>query len=250
MTTQDTPRREPPDDATSPELGPRTGQELPIGSPLDSAEAALGGTPKQLTLPLPRWLGPLAVGCAIGIIPWIVYLALTLPARQRSVDYDVAWVGYDAALAVVLAALAYCALRRKPATGAVAAVAATMLVVDAWFDVITTEKGEQLMFAIASAALLEIPLAIVCAWVAVNAERVRTRAYRSLRMRWERAAKVARTGAGGPSQPLSDQPDPPRRRCSCARLRPYHPSACSHADRPRSTPVRRCPGGPRRTRRA
>jgi hypothetical protein len=198
-----------PDDATSPEREPRTGLELPAGSPVDSIEAALGVVPKQLTLPLPRWLGPLAVCCAVGIIPWIVYLAMTLPERTRAVDYDIAWVGYDAAMCAVLAALAYCALRRKMATGAIAAVAATMLVVDAWFDVVTTDKGDHLMAAIISAAFAEIPLAIVCAWVAINAERVRARAYRSLRMRWERALEIARNGPLDAGGPVSDQPGPP-----------------------------------------
>ncbi len=200
---------EPPDDATSPERGPRTGSELPAGSPVDSLAAALGVVPKQLTLPLPRWLGPLAVCCAVGIIPWIVYLAMTLPDRTRADDYDIAWVGYDAAMCAVLTALAYCALRRKTATGAIAAVAATMLVVDAWFDIVTTDKGDQLMAAIISAAFAEIPLAIVCAWVAINSERVRARAYRSLRMRWERALEVARTGTPEAGAPVSDQPVPP-----------------------------------------
>ncbi|MEP7179122.1 MAG: hypothetical protein ABI775_08545 [Pseudonocardiales bacterium] len=196
------------DDERSSRLGPEAGQELPAGSPLDSAEGAMGGLPKQLTLPLPRWLGPLAVCCAIGFIPWIVYLALTLPARQRAVDYDIAWVGYDAAMAVVMAALAFCALRRKPATGAVAAVAATMLVVDAWFDIVTTEEPEHLTLAIISAVLLEIPLAIVCAWVAFNAERVRARAYHSLHKRWESAIAAVPDPPGRSDQPVSDPPGP------------------------------------------
>jgi hypothetical protein len=204
-----------PDDATSPEVGPRAGQELPVGSPLDSAHGAMGRRPpQQLTLPLPRWLGPLALFCAVALIPWMVYLAKTLPSRQRAVDYDIAWIGYDAAMAVVLAALAYCALRRKPATGAIAAVLATMLVIDAWFDIVTTEKRDQLMMAIASAALAEIPLAIICAWVAINAERVQTRAYRSMRMRWEGSVELARTGTGNGDRegPVSDPPGPPQPR--------------------------------------
>jgi hypothetical protein len=190
-------------------IGPESAREMPAGSPLDSAEAALGHLPKQFTLPLPRWLGPLAVACAVGIIPWIVYLAMTLPERQRAVDYDIAWVGYDAAMAAVMAALAYCALRRKPATGAFAAVAATMLLIDAWFDIVTTDDRQDLMFAILSAVLAEIPLAIVCAWVAFNAERVRARAYRSMRLRWERAVELARVSAAGAAQPVSDPPGPP-----------------------------------------
>ena len=210
MTTQDAPDREEPGEAAPPGLGQPAGPELPAGSPLDAAQAALGVMPKQITLPLPPWLGPLAVCWSLGIVPWVVYLAVTLPGRQRAVDYDIAWVGYDAVMGVVMAALAYCALRRKAATGAIAAVASTMLVIDAWFDIVTTGKREQLVFAIASAVLLEIPLAIVCAWVAINAERVRARAYRSMRVRWERALESARGRVDDPV--VSDPPGPRPRR--------------------------------------
>ena len=166
--------------------------ELPSGSPVEAIEAALGDLPPPAPqLPLPRWVGVLAVCCAIGIVPWIVYLAVTLPGRSRADDYDIAWVGFDSAMFFVLAALAYCAMRRKPATGAIAAVAATMLVVDAWFDVVTTDEGPRFDWAVISAVFAELPLAIACAWVAVNAERVRVRAYRRLRLRWERALDIA-----------------------------------------------------------
>jgi len=183
--------------------------ELHSGSPVDAIEAALGVIPPQPSLPLPRWFGPLACCVAIGIVPWIVYLAMTLPGHQRAEDYDIAWVGFDSGMALVLAALAYCALKRKPATGPLAAVAATMLVVDAWFDIVTSEEGTKLVLAALSAAVAELPLAIICAWVAVNAERVRARAYRRLRMRWERAVEIARA-SGAALEPVSLAPSPDR----------------------------------------
>jgi hypothetical protein len=144
------------------------------------------------TIPLPRWLGPLAVFCVVGLLPWIGYLAVVLPHHARSVHYDVAWVGFDIAMWFVLAALAWCAIRRRPATAQLAAVAATMLIVDAWFDVVTTGNPTQRAYAIGSAAIVEIPLAVLCAWVAVNAERLRERSYRRLRQRAEEATRVAR----------------------------------------------------------
>jgi hypothetical protein len=158
---------------------------------VEELEAALGVIPPRPQLPLPRWLGPLALSCVVGIIPWIIYLAVTLPGRSRADDYDIAWVGFDCAMAVVLGALAYCALTRKPVTGPIAAVAATMLAMDAWFDVVTTEPGARFTFAVLSAVFAELPLAVICAWTAVNAERVRARAYRRMRLRWERAVAVA-----------------------------------------------------------
>ncbi|HJQ44492.1 MAG TPA: hypothetical protein VJ831_15490 [Jatrophihabitantaceae bacterium] len=191
-------------DETPPgELPTAPPKELPSGSPVDALEAALGVIPPKQQLPLPRWLGWLTLSVVIGFIPWIVYLSLTLPGDQRTNDYDIAWVGYDSAMALVLTVLAYCALRRKTATGPVAAVAATMLLVDAWFDIVTTEGGDDLLLAVLFAAFAELPLAIICGWIAVNAELVRARAYRRLRLRWERAVEIARA-AQKTAHPVDD----------------------------------------------
>jgi hypothetical protein len=165
--------------------------ELPDGSPIESLEAALGMIPARQKMPLPRWLGPLAVCCLVGMLPWIIYLALTIPARARADHYDLAWIGFDCAMWTVLAALAYFALRHHPATGPVAAIASAMLVVDAWFDV-TTSHGNEFLVSLLLAVLAELPLAIICAWAAINAERIRANAYRSLRLRWQRAVDLAR----------------------------------------------------------
>jgi hypothetical protein len=92
----------------------------------------------------------------------------------------------------MLAVLAWATLRRHAATGPVAAVASMMLVVDAWFDIFTSSAGQgELVLAITLAVCGELPLAILCAWVAVHAERIRSRAYRTLRLRWERAVQLA-----------------------------------------------------------
>ena len=142
--------------------------------------------PPPPRLPLPRWVAWLSALCAIALVPWIVYLAYVLPGHARAAHYDIAWVGFDVGLCVVLLALAWCAARRKPATEALAAVAATFLVVDAWFDVTTASGRARFLSALASAVLIELPLAALCAWIAVNAERLRTRAYRRL---WREAER-------------------------------------------------------------
>ena len=162
----------------------------PAGQP--GEEPPSGDVPPTIdTIPLPRWLAALAVLCLVGLAPWIVYLAMVLPHRARSVHYDVAWVGFDIAMWFVLAALAWSAIRRRPATPQLAAVAATMLIVDAWFDVVTTANPTQRGFAIASAVIVEIPLAVLCTWIAVNAQRLRERNYRRLRQRVEQATRLA-----------------------------------------------------------
>jgi hypothetical protein len=143
-------------------------------------------------LPLPRWIAPLAIGSIVGFLPWIVYLGFTLPEKVRAEHYDIAWLGFDSAMWTLLAALAWLALRRHAATGPVAAVASMMLIVDAWFDIFTSSAAHgEMTFAIVLALCGELPLAILCAWVAVHAERIRARAYRSLHLRWERAMRSA-----------------------------------------------------------
>ena len=46
-----------------------------------------------------------------------------------------------------------------------------MLVCDAWFDIATASRGSEMGMAIATAVLLELPLAVICLWVARNVER-------------------------------------------------------------------------------
>jgi hypothetical protein len=166
--------------------------ELPSGTPVDSIRANLHHEPRVDRLPLPRWIGPLAIGSVVGFLPWIVYLGFTLPAKVRSEHYDIAWLGFDCAMCSMLALLAFCALRRHAATGPVAAVASMMLVVDAWFDIFTSSAGHgELALAVVLALCGELPLAILCGWAAVHAERIRARAYRTLHLRWERAMRAA-----------------------------------------------------------
>jgi hypothetical protein len=173
------PRRQPPAD-------------LPSGTPLPALDAALHGDAYADRLHLPRWVGPLAVGSLVGFLPWIVYLGFTLPEKVRAQHYDIAWLGFDCLMWTMLAVLAWATLRRHAATGPVAAVASMMLIVDAWFDIFTSSAGHgEMVLAITLAVCGELPLAILCAWVAVHAERIRARAYRTLRLRWERAVHAA-----------------------------------------------------------
>jgi hypothetical protein len=151
----------------------------------------LAAPPAQPTMPTPRWLAPLALVGLAGFVPWIVYLGFTLPSRANADDYNLAWLGFDIAMWAVLAVLAYCLIRRRQGAPIFAAVAATMLLVDAWFDAVLASDRGDFMLALTLALVVEIPLAIVCTWIAVNAELIRLRAYRGVRMRWQRARLLA-----------------------------------------------------------
>ena len=172
---------------------PHPGERKLPGNPLSTDPYTPGA------LPLPRWVGVLATACAILLLPWIAYLAVELPQQSRSAHYDVVWVGFDIAMFAALVGLGWCAWRRSTYTEMMAAITATMLVTDAWFDVVTANDNMRRMEAFASALLIELPLAALCAWVAQNAERLRRRAYRQL---W-RLARV--DGLLDPSDPGAPQ---------------------------------------------
>jgi len=120
-------------------------------------------------------VAPVFIVCSVVLIPWIVYLGLSLPARQVSHHYDAAWVGFDVFELIALAATGYFALRRSRYLALASASAATLLVCDAWFDVLTSPR-HQMFESIALAVFIELPLAGVCGWLSYHTERLAERA--------------------------------------------------------------------------
>jgi hypothetical protein len=118
-----------------------------------------------------RWVAPLLLIVAVGLVPWTLLMAFRLPAEHTSHHWDAAWVGFDVGLVLALVATGYGLLRRSPWLGATAVVAATMLLTDAWFDNLLASGHDEHLEAALEAAVGELPLALVCIWIAVNAER-------------------------------------------------------------------------------
>ena len=121
--------------------------------------------------PLPRWVVPLFGLAALLLVPWVVLLVYLLPSAHRSAHWDIAWSGFDVALALVLCAVALAAWRRSAWFEGAATAAATLLVVDAWFDVLTSSSRAELFVALGEAAFLELPLAVLCLLLAREAAR-------------------------------------------------------------------------------
>jgi ascorbate-specific PTS system EIIC-type component UlaA len=122
-----------------------------------------------------RWVVPLFALAGIVLVPWILFLVRTLPSTHASAHWDIAWAGFDLALAFLLLSVAVAAWRRSPWLEGVAAAAAALLFVDAWFDILTSSSRMELGVSIGEAALLELPLALVCLLLARDAERVLAR---------------------------------------------------------------------------
>ncbi|MDQ1721925.1 MAG: hypothetical protein QOI26_1659 [Pseudonocardiales bacterium] len=121
---------------------------------------------------LVRWAGLLFLGCATILLPWIVIAAITLPSHQLSENYDVAWAGYDVGLFLGLVSTAVCTLRRSARLPIVAAATGALLGADAWFDVLTSPGGWDLVEAVAMSVLAELPLATACIWLAMHSQDV------------------------------------------------------------------------------
>ena len=118
-----------------------------------------------------RIAGPLFAVLSLLLIPWIVFLANVLPSRQLSRHYDFAWSGFDGMLLIALAATAYFALRRSRNLSVAASSAGTLLIVDAWFDVLTSRHHEFLA-SIAFAVVVELPLAALCWWLSKQTQAI------------------------------------------------------------------------------
>ncbi len=123
---------------------------------------------------LVRWTGPVFGLFALILLPWTGYIAMSLPARQLSPNYDVAWAGFDVMLLGALASTAYFALRRSRYLATAATATAALLVVDAWFDVMTTPSHQRLQSVVLAAAV-ELPLAGVCLWLSHHTQQLAER---------------------------------------------------------------------------
>jgi hypothetical protein len=119
-----------------------------------------------------RWVVPLFSLAGIVLVPWILVLVRSLPSTHAAAHWDIAWAGFDLALAFLLLGVAVAAWRRSPWLEGAATAAAALLAVDAWFDILTSSSHVELAIAIAEAALVELPLAVLLVLLARDAERV------------------------------------------------------------------------------
>ena len=101
--------------------------------------------------------------CAVILIVWAGFLILTLPRNYSANHWHVAWGGFDIGLGVALVATAVAVVRRSPYAEVAAAVSGTLLVCDAWFDLLTSRTTGEFVQA--------APLAALCFWMAINLAR-------------------------------------------------------------------------------
>ncbi len=116
--------------------------------------------------PRKAFLSLLAVA-AVVLAGWLILLAATLPRTYVVDRWDSVWTGFDAALLAAIVATTWAAWQRRQfLLIAFAIICATLVVCDAWFDVMTAAPGRDQALSIASALLVELPFAAVLIYVA------------------------------------------------------------------------------------
>lgn len=110
-----------------------------------------------------RWHAVIAftVGACVFLAIWIAVLALSLPAFYHTGSWRGAWVGFDIAELVMFAATGWAAWRRRQILIICLIVLATLLLCDAWFDVVLDERTGAFVASLLSALLVEVPLAVI-----------------------------------------------------------------------------------------
>jgi hypothetical protein len=108
----------------------------------------------------------LFASAALVLVPWIGLLVASLPCHYSARHWGIAWAGFDAGLALALGVTAYAARRRAPWLDRAAIAAGTLLMADAWFDVVTARGTGAMALAMTEALAIELPLALFCIWVA------------------------------------------------------------------------------------
>ena len=120
---------------------------------------------------VPPWIAPVFILCAVILISWAGFVIATLPPNYTANHWWVAWGGFDIALGIALVATSVAVIRRSPFAEVAATVCGTLLVCDAWFDVLTSRTSGEIVQAALEAALVELPLAALCFWMATNLAR-------------------------------------------------------------------------------
>ncbi|MER6565505.1 hypothetical protein ABT288_04785 [Streptomyces sp. NPDC001093] len=118
--------------------------------------------------------------CVLVLVPWTVYLAVSLPDRFEARYWPMVWVGFDVMLLVSLAGAGAAVWLRRQAMVPLSYVAATLLICDAWFDVSLDWGRADVWASAGTAVLVELPLAVL---LIVRARRVLKV---SARLAWQR----------------------------------------------------------------
>jgi hypothetical protein len=155
---------------------------------------------------VPRWIGWLVIAAGALMLPWVAGLAFILPTRHEAAHYGFSWIGFDLALCGMLIRTGWLAQKGREHIELSAAMTGTLLLVDAWFDVVTADSHRELAIALVLAFVAELPLAAFCLWIAGRVEfrrQQRAEAMSRLLRQWSARRSYERRSPSteGPDRP-------------------------------------------------
>jgi hypothetical protein len=119
-------------------------------------------------LPVPNWVAKAYLFMAIVLLPWTIYLGLSLPRHHLSNHWDVSWAGLDVGLIVSMLTTGILAKMESVWIVIFSSTTGSLLLVDAWFDTMSERASFQFHQALFSAIVFEIPLAAVSYYISVH----------------------------------------------------------------------------------
>jgi hypothetical protein len=102
-----------------------------------------------------------SVVACLCLLAWIIVLVLTLHRSFHTHYWRGAWVGFDIIEFLAFAATGWAFWRGRQIVIACLLVTGTLLCCDAWFDVILDSGTRDIWQSVASALLIELPLAFL-----------------------------------------------------------------------------------------
>src|SRR5260221_5225572 len=121
---------------------------------------------------LRHWVIGVFALIGVGLFAWTIWLSASLKAHHETRHWDLAWSGFDSGLALAFLLTAFAAWRKSPWVGALAAATGTLLITDAWFDIALESHSDELRNALFLAVFAELPVAVLCFWIAYRTERL------------------------------------------------------------------------------
>jgi hypothetical protein len=123
-------------------------------------------SPGYIILRVPKWVTKLYIMMAAVLLPWTVYLGISLPVHHLSEHWDISWTGLDIGLIITMAATGLFAYLRSVWVVITAASTGSLLLVDAWFDVMSEKRSSDFRQALILAIFFELPLATLSYYLA------------------------------------------------------------------------------------
>jgi hypothetical protein len=94
-----------------------------------------------------------------GLLVWIVILGVSLPATLTSRQWRLLWIGFDTAEVAALGVTLWAVYRSRQLAIPAALITGTLFACDAWVDVVLSWGTRGWWFSLATAVLVELPLA-------------------------------------------------------------------------------------------